>query len=290
VRRLGALVLVAASAGAVWVSAAGAALFLLFDPVSAEPGDAVTVRLGGTPAGYTRAQRETPTQRPIRVYLVRNEDADGVKSRFDPRLHFVGAIVPDRRHRGVLTFRAPPLDSGTYVAAAWCPGCARYSFGRTFFASGLPETSRYRGRLAVRLELPAATGTSCPVSSGRVGNGILSTGVPGSAGVLATRRDVDGTLFQKLWWLPKRGFHGRLAVRGERLDAPGEMTVLSVNWGYSSDGRGSWASAVAFPSEGCWRLSGRVGDVKLTYVVKVVAGCGDTYTPPPCGRTARSSS
>jgi hypothetical protein len=32
-----------------------------------------------------------------------------------------------------------------------------------------------------------------------------------------------------------------------------------------------WASAVKFPSEGCWRLTGRVGDIALSYVVKVVA-------------------
>ena len=48
-----------------------------------------------------------------------------------------------------------------------------------------------------------------------------------------------------------------------------------MNWGYSIvDGRrqrGSWASAVEFPSEGCWRLTGRVQDVSLSYVVKVVA-------------------
>jgi hypothetical protein len=51
------------------------------------------------------------------------------------------------------------------------------------------------------------------------------------------------------------------------------MQVLSVNWGHSlSTGRGSWMSAVTFPSEGCWRINGRVRDVSLSYVVRVVAG------------------
>jgi hypothetical protein len=126
------------------------------------------------------------------------------------------------------------------------------------------------------------------VTKGAYGNGLLSTTVPGPNGVLATRKGEDGSLGQKIWWLPHRGLYGQLAVRGERLDAPGSMRVFSVNWGYSSDGRGSWASAISFPSEGCWRLTGRVGDVSLTYVVSVVEGCGDTYTPPPCGPTARS--
>jgi hypothetical protein len=282
---LGVAILAATLAGS-----ASAALFFVFSPMAAQPGDIVQVRLGGTPAGYTLAQRRRPFQRPIRLYLVPNRVAGGVRSRFDPRLHFVGAVVPDRNARGVLAFKAPPLDSGTCVVAAWCPGCARFSGGSSFFSSPLPVVSRYREQMGLRLRLPQATAESCPVTRGRSGNGFLSTSVPGPDGILATRKDPDGSLFQKLWWLPRRGFGGELTVRGERLDAPGGMRVLSVNWGHSSDGRGSWASAVAFPSEGCWRLTGRVGDVSLTYVVRVVEGCGDTYTPPPCGPTARSSS
>lgn len=285
--RLGALVVVVVAAVVVAPFAQGA-LWFLFDPTSAHPGEAVTVRLGGTPAGFRPADRAKPLQRPMRIYLVPNGVAKDVRGRFDRRLHFVGSLVPDRNARGVLTFRAPPLDTGTYAAAVWCPGCSRYSFGRTFFVLPAPRAFTGGDQL-LRIELPSAA-TSCPVTKGRSGNGLLSTTVPGNEGVLATRRDTDGSLFQKLWWLPKRGFTGRLTVRGERLDAPGRMRVLGVNWGYSSDGRGSWASAVQFPSEGCWRLTGRVGDISLSYVVRVVAGCGETYTPPPCGRTERSSS
>ena len=90
-------------------------------------------------------------------------------------------------------------------------------------------------------------------------------------GVELRAREADGTLSDKLGWLPRDGFTGALRVHGERLDGPGRLTVLSVNWGYSSDGRGSWASAVRFPSEGCWRIFGRVRDVSLAYVVRVVA-------------------
>ena len=96
--------------------------------------------------------------------------------------------------------------------------------------------------------------------------------MPGEHGILVGRQEQDGELFQKLWWLPRAGFTGDLMVRGERLDAPGRMRVLAVNWGHSSDGRGSWASAVTFSGEGCWRITGRVRDVTLSYVVKVVPG------------------
>lgn len=284
------LLLVATVVAAGTAGVARAALFFLFSPTAAKPGDNVTLRLGGTPTSFTRADREKPFRQAIRVYLVSQRTAPQVRSRFDPRLYLVGAVVPDRNFRGVLTFSAPPLDTGTYVVAAWCPGCARFSGGSRFTTLPLPQVSRYREQMALRLRLPRASAESCPVTKGRYGNGFLSTGVPGPDGVLATRRDPDGSLFQKLWWLPRQGFGGDLTVRGERLDAPGSMRVLSVNWGHSSTGRGSWASAVTFPSEGCWRLTGDVGDVALTYVVKVVEGCGDTYTPPPCGQTGRSSS
>ena len=287
-RWLGGLVL-AGIVAAVAASSASAALFFLFEPAAAKPGDVVSVRTGGTPASFTARQRTKPLRRAIRIYLVPSDVADQVRSRFDPRISFVGSLVPDRDTHGLLSFRAPPLDTGTYAVAAWCPGCATYSRGSTFFVLAPAEGSRYRKQMTLRLGLPPAT-ESCPVTRGRYGNGILSTSVPGADGVLATRRDVDGSLFQKLWWLPKRGFGGNLVVGGERLDAPGRMTVHSVNWGHSSDGRGSWASAVSFPSEGCWRLTGRVGDVSLIYVVSVIEGCGDTYTPPPCGPIARSSS
>jgi hypothetical protein len=288
-RWLGGLVLAGVLVAAIAASTASAALFFLFSPAAAKPGDVVAVRTGGTPTSFTAAQRKRPLRPPIRIYLVPQDVAGEVRSRFDPRISFVGSLVPDRDTHGLLSFRAPPLDTGSYAVAAWCPGCAAYSRGSTFFVLTPVASSRFQRQMTLRLHLPPAS-ERCPVTRGSYGNGILSTSVPGPDGVLATRRDPDGSLFQKLWWLPKRGFGGKLVVVGERLDAPGRMTVHSVNWGHSSDGRGSWASAVSFPSEGCWRLMGRVGDVSLSYVVRVVEGCGNTYTPPPCGPTARSSS
>jgi hypothetical protein len=234
----------------------------------------VTVRLGGTPASFTLDQRERPFRNGIRLYLAPSRVAGEVESRFDSRLHFVGRIIPDRKSRGVIPFIVPPLDSGFYALASWCPACAKNSFGRTFFVQTVPRVSRYRRRMGLRVRLPSATKT-CPVSGdGRYGNGLLSTTLPDD-GILIARRDPAG-LFQKLGWLPHTAFPDALIVRGERLDAPSSpMRVLAVRWGHSSSGpgaRGGWASAVTFPSEGCWRITGRVQDVTLSYVVKVVAG------------------
>ncbi len=269
-RRLVAVGVVAAVASTIAVSA-HAALFLLIDPTTAEPGDLVTIRLGGTPKEYTAADAQTPLQRPIRVYLVRSDDATRVRGRFDPRLHFVGSLRPDRRTRGVLSFRLPPLDADTYAVASWCPGCASFSGGRTFWSQGVPAVSRYRDEMAIQVRMPSAA-KQCPVTKGPYGNGLLSTPLLRPDGTLPVARDTDGTLFQKLPWIPHRGLTGRLTVRGERLDAPSPpLKVLGANWGYSSSGKGGWATAVEFPSEGCWRISGRVNDVTLTYVGRVAA-------------------
>jgi hypothetical protein len=198
--------------------------------------------------------------------------AGEVGSRFDPRLHFVGRIVPDRNSRGVLTFRVPPLDTGAYALAYWCPACAQFSRGVKFGVQTVPDVSRYRHLMGFRLRLPDPS-RSCPVTKGEYGNGFLSTTLPAD-GVMSRPREADGTLFNKLGWLPRKGFTGQLTVRGERIDGGDRLRVLSVNWGYASSGpaaNGSWASAVKFPSEGCWRITGRVRDISLTYVVRVVA-------------------
>jgi hypothetical protein len=269
----------------VLASAASGALFFLFKPTAAKPGDRVTVRLGGTPPGFTLERRVKPLKRPMRIYLVPSEVADNVRTRSDGRLSFVGALVPDKNGHGVLRFSVPPLDSGTYVPATWCPGCAGYSSGRTFFVQPDQDiVPRYERLTSLRVEMPDAA-LECPVTrpnqvlppSGgrdfpllRYANGFLSVRVSSDGGLL-TSKESDGTFFQKLGWQPQRGLTGTLTVRGERLDAPSApMKVLGVVWGHDSYGRGGWASAVKFPSEGCWRISGRVRDITLSYVVRVI--------------------
>ena len=64
----------------------------------------------------------------------------------------------------------------------------------------------------------------------------------------------------------------RPTISGERLDAPApRLLVLGVNQGsFSSAEKPSFKSAVSFPTAGCWRLTARVADVSLSYVVDVV--------------------
>jgi hypothetical protein len=135
----------------------------------------------------------------------------------------------------------------------------------TLFKAGLPTTA------------PAATTqTACPVTrsalpSGRYGNSRLWVYLP-SGGILRVQRNqpADGMFGTKIGWIPDRNRHVSLAVSGRRLDAPGRMRVLGVFWGHSSTGKGSWASPVAFPAGGCWRITGRAGRTTVSYVVRVV--------------------
>jgi hypothetical protein len=124
---------------------------------------------------------------------------------------------------------------------------------------------------------PAQEGQdACPVTlsalpSRRYGGRRLWVILP-AAGILHVQRNQpdDGMFGTKLGWSPDRDRNLKLIVSGQRLDAPGRMVVRGVFWGHSSTGKGSWASAVAFPQGGCWRITGRAGPTTLSYVVRVV--------------------
>lgn len=79
----------------------------------------------------------------------------------------------------------------------------------------------------------------------------------------------DGRLGMKFpWW---RGVVGELSISGRRLDAPAPPLEAEVNDGYGESG--FQASALFFPSAGCWEVTGRVGEHALTFVTRVeVAG------------------
>jgi hypothetical protein len=123
---------------------------------------------------------------------------------------------------------------------------------------------------------PAEREVACAVTrsalpSRRHGGSRLWVVLP-RAGNLRVQRNQpdDGRYGTKLGWIPDRDRNVALTVSGRRLDAPGRMVVRRVSWGWSSTGRGSWASAVSFPEAGCWRITGRAGPTTLSYVVRVV--------------------
>jgi hypothetical protein len=75
----------------------------------------------------------------------------------------------------------------------------------------------------------------------------------------------DGSISQKLvWWRITRG---TLTISGRRLDASAPPLRADVPDGYGSSGL--QASGVFFPTEGCWEITGAVGNAKLTFVTFV---------------------
>lgn len=160
VLRLAALVLAATAVAATAPGRAESALFFLFNPTSARPGDRVAIRTGGTPVRFGPNQRVRPFQRPIRLFVVSNAVAAEVTSPQDPRLHFIGALVADKNGHGVTEFIVPRLDPDSYTLAAVCPACARYSFGRTFSVIHVDDNivPRYRPLMLLRVYDPSRSG------------------------------------------------------------------------------------------------------------------------------------
>jgi hypothetical protein len=154
--------------------------------------------------------------------------------------------VPDKNVHGVLRFTVPPLASGLYAVAVWCPGCAV-----TIPRGAPPPGERPRRDF--------------------YDNGTLWTALP-LDGTVTAGRHPDGTLrYEFMWWAV--GLEGRLTIRGERLDArsPPPLTQAASGWPQTGfRGSAFWASIVLFPTEGCWRVTGRVRDVSMSFVVRVV--------------------
>jgi hypothetical protein len=85
---------------------------------------------------------------------------------------------------------------------------------------------------------------------------------PGGPGFM----DSDGSLSMKFpWW---RGVRGKLTIEGRRLDASAPPLRASIPEGYGDTGFQS--TALIFPTEGCWEVTGKVGEVSLTFVTRVV--------------------
>ena len=81
----------------------------------------------------------------------------------------------------------------------------------------------------------------------------------------------DGSIGNKLLWVTTPPWQ-KPTISGERIDAAAEpLRVTRVNTGsFSGAANPSHMSPVGFPTEGCWRLTARVGDLSLVYVVQVV--------------------
>ncbi len=98
------------------------------------------------------------------------------------------------------------------------------------------------------------------------GNGTLWVGV-WPANVVVSPPAADGTVEEKFgWW---RGAAGALRIEGRRLDGPSPPLGARIPDGYGDSGFQS--TSLAFPSAGCWEVTGHLGGTSLTFVTLVVA-------------------
>lgn len=137
--------------------------------------------------------------------------------------------------------------------------------------------------------LTKATIASCPVSLPNVSkspneyyvstdtglqnaDGTLFTSYTWSQGAIIFARkgpgyvSPDGSLAMKWgWW---RGVPGNLTIEGRRLDAPAPALRADIPEGYGDSG--FQATGLIFPTQGCWEVTGIVGNARLTFVTLVI--------------------
>lgn len=96
-------------------------------------------------------------------------------------------------------------------------------------------------------------------------DGRLRVGILPNGGAVATFLP-DGSIWAKQgWW---RGLPGVLRVTGRRLDAPSPPMRADIRGGYGE--QGFIPVGLIFPTVGCWRVTGKLGTARLTYIVKVI--------------------
>jgi hypothetical protein len=212
------------------------------------------------------------------VLLVRVGRTDGLL-----RLHSAGSRVfalavsgtwgatphADQKPRRVLISRARrptgPLLA-LLLAAATC-ACAQ--------ASTADKRSATSGRCRVTIPSSRYNPTGFGPKSFNYGNalirayiywpkGTVTAGIlpDGSAMAIINK---DGSIAMKMgWW---RGVAGQLTIRGKRIDRSALPLGADVSSGYGS--RGFQPVGLRFPSVGCWRVTGKVRNAQLSFIVKV---------------------
>lgn len=259
-RSLGACVLIAAvtTGGATASDPRGVVPRFSLSATTATADDDVALRVARAP--------RVP-QREIRLYLVPADVAASIRSRFDSRLSFIGTVRASRHAR--LVFTVPPLEAGRYALSYWCRGC-------------LPRGKGIGVQASPKLRVTAPVGEGCPTTKP---NGNVPPVGPGSwadfqwhgNGALWIWLRPDGILVtnalggEKKIWVAKQWLSG-LAVHYRMLDPPSAPVTAQVVSGTLSGYDGpSWASRMSF-QPGCWQISGRLGDVSLSFVVQVMLG------------------
>jgi hypothetical protein len=163
------------------------------------------------------------------------------------------------------------------VAAAGAVAFAARAGGHAVIASGGHRTAKTCPVTLPNREPPpaAAVGALPRVPPEWDGNGKLWVKLWPHGVMVATKATTapDGSFGFKIpWW---RATTGTLTVTSTRLDARSRAVPGDVPDGYGSTG--FQVSGVSFSTQGCWRVTGRVGPTTLSFVTLVVTAAGNGY-------------
>jgi len=104
-------------------------------------------------------------------------------------------------------------------------------------------------------------------SPNHYGNGLIWVELWPGGIIQAKASDIqpDGSIAVKMpWW---RGVPGQLSVEGYRLDTTAPPLWANIPPGYGESG--FQATGLYFPSDGCWEVTGKVGNASLTFVTRI---------------------
>lgn len=126
------------------------------------------------------------------------------------------------------------------------------------------------GDTPCRVTLPNRSSPSNPLQHSNEGGTLWTELWP--EGQVIFEPDGPGTIhengFLEMKWPWTRHVDGGLKIEGRRLDGPAPPLMSNVLDGYGQTGFQS--SLLVFPTEGCWEVTGRVGDATLTFVMMVI--------------------
>jgi len=136
--------------------------------------------------------------------------------------------------------------------------------------------------IACNVTMPAASGPLDRIEPGFYGTKELAFSGPWPDGTVVFKPGgagfvlPDGSLSMKFGW--QRGVRGVLTIDGRRLDAAAPPLRAHIPPGYGDIG--FQATALIFPTPGCWEVAGHVGTASLTFTTRVVkVGDGPARMP-----------
>jgi len=217
----------------------------------------------------TQSTEVTVTMRPHKGISVKVLDAE---SKAPLRFVFVGTQISSKGRRFSISLNdrgegfIPRLFGLVAIFAMLSVACASNNS-----MSDIGATSQSKDVIGCPVTIPTNRPNDDPRHEGNFANDALATllwreGIvtfaPGKAGLV----HADGSLQMKFWWWRLKP--GRLRIEGERLDATAPPLRSEVMDGYTDIG--FQATFLVFPTPGCWRVTGHLGEDELVFVTSVV--------------------